>query len=116
MVKTLTFFLLLLPVLGLANELCSPTDTNYEFHNPIGTCGCEGHLWVAEGCQAAFYCIDSLSNEGCYKVRTKVRVVVTDFQKFMQTGMPGGGNSCHQHQRPNVGVSEEPAIFGRGHL
>ena len=38
------------------------------FENPIGTCTCEGQIWVEPGCKKAFYCLD-LEGHGCYDVR-----------------------------------------------
>ena len=53
---------------GAASALdCSTSGSTYEDSNPIGTCACDGQLWVAEGCREGFWCEDT-SGSGCYKV------------------------------------------------
>lgn len=38
--------------------------------NPIGTCACDGHLWVSQGCKEGYFCIER-EGKGCYKVSKK---------------------------------------------
>ena len=35
-------------------------------NNPLGTCRCDGELWLAEGCKYGFYCDSSMEDEGQY--------------------------------------------------
>ena len=47
--------------------------------NPLGSCNCNGQLWVSEGCSYGFYCDDTtdiggylrICNEVC-KLRPKI--------------------------------------------
>ena len=34
--------------------------------NPLGTCRCDGELWIAEGCKYGFKCDSTLPNGGEY--------------------------------------------------
>ena len=72
---TLALLLLGLCPLALAADLttvpvnCEPGNDDYLNVNPLGTCNCPGHLWVAESCRAGFYCPDGKgTSAGCYKV------------------------------------------------
>ena len=43
----------------------APTlDPNSVTENPLGTCRCNGELWVSEGCSYGFYCNDTLEIGG----------------------------------------------------
>lgn len=46
---------------------CDNVNAEVKQGNPLGTCACEGHLWIAPGCQEGFFCHDA-SGEGCYLV------------------------------------------------
>ena len=50
------------------DSLCDETDDNFLRVNPLGTCICEGHLYVSEDCTEGFYCSKENTQEGCYKV------------------------------------------------
>ena len=45
---------------------CGP-NAEQRNENPIGTCICDQHLWVAPGCREGYFCIDT-TGLGCYKV------------------------------------------------
>ena len=40
--------------------------------NPLGTCRCNGELWVSEGCSYGFYCDDTQEKGGYLKVCNEV--------------------------------------------
>lgn len=69
------FSALLLLVLGSMGQAlettpvnCEPGNPDYLNVNPLGTCFCPGHLWVAENCRAGFYCPEGKpTTAGCYK-------------------------------------------------
>ena len=78
MPNRLTYVVVLLIALGGAHALrsgddedyqtvCNATSPNHLDYNPIGTCNCDGHLWISEDCTEGFYCLDTDGN-GCYKV------------------------------------------------
>ena len=48
---------------------CDNTNAIERQNNPIGTCACEGHLWIAPGCQEGFFCYNS-TGYGCSLVRS----------------------------------------------
>ncbi len=63
--------------LGLVSaQYCDDTnpDQEYLFYNPIsgGKCYCDEHLWIADGCQEAFFCTGT-GNEGCHLVSCAAR-------------------------------------------
>lgn len=41
--------------------------------NPMGTCRCDGELWLAEGCSYAFHCHSAKPNGGDYIACPEVR-------------------------------------------
>ena len=47
-----------------SDEIDSTPDPNEVNNNPLGTCGCEGELWVSRGCSFGFYCNSSLPKGG----------------------------------------------------
>lgn len=49
-------------------DFCEDGESVHLPFNPIGTCSCEGHTWVAEGCQSAFFCEEEGTSNGCYLV------------------------------------------------
>ena len=57
---------LLLAPAALALD-CTLTDSEYRTENPIGTCACDGQVWVGANCLEGFWCED-MSGSGCYKV------------------------------------------------
>ena len=48
---------------------CRDNNTYYSSANPLGTCACEGHLWVGDDCKEGFYCLTEDTQQGCYIVR-----------------------------------------------
>ena len=71
--KTFAALLLLLSLTKLAlatspSILCQPGDEGYLTSNPLGTCQCDGHLYVTEDCKEGFFCA-SAEGEGCYIVK-----------------------------------------------
>ncbi|TRY74637.1 hypothetical protein TCAL_15615, partial [Tigriopus californicus] len=52
---------------------------NQVTQNPIGTCVCEGQLYVTNDCSEGFYCIDTLGN-GCHKVCNGTEILVASFE------------------------------------
>ena len=74
MASKLACFLALLAVSSHATAtmdteiICDETVEGYSTINPIGTCACEGHLYVGEDCSEGYYCVDT-TGKGCYKVR-----------------------------------------------
>lgn len=48
---------------GESPEAPNPEDVT---ENPLGTCRCNGEVWVSEGCTHAFYCDDTLDIGGQY--------------------------------------------------
>ena len=52
----------------------APTpDPSQVTENPLGTCRCDGELWVSEGCSYGFYCNETLPNGGELKICPEVR-------------------------------------------
>lgn len=51
-----------------SGEITDCGDGEIRDKNPIGTCICDQHLWVAPGCREGYFCIDT-TGKGCYKVR-----------------------------------------------
>ena len=51
--------------------VCDKSSDNYINSNPLGTCQCQGHLWVSESCREGFYCVgENDAQDGCYVVST----------------------------------------------
>ena len=44
----------------------TPFPPNEADGNPLGTCRCNGELWLAEGCKYGFICDDSVDIGGTY--------------------------------------------------
>ena len=55
--------------------------------NPLGTCACDGHLWVAPNCTEGFFCYDTQAN-GCHIVRARLENSVAKrvMKAYMQVG------------------------------
>jgi len=70
---------LTLTLLGLASALeCEQSGSEYRDSNPIGTCACDGQVWVAPGCLEGYWCEDT-SGSGCYKTCAAGEFLATDY-------------------------------------
>ena len=55
----------------------APTlDPDTVTENPLGTCRCNGELWVAEGCSYGFVCDDTAEKGGYLKNCPEVRKII----------------------------------------
>ena len=57
----------------------TPIPPNEVTENPLGTCRCNGELWVAEGCAYGFYCDDSKPIGGTYLYCDEVHYSTLDW-------------------------------------
>lgn len=51
---------------SVRGDWCEGAEPSSE--NPIGTCACEGHLWIDAGCHQGYWCEDT-TGTGCILVR-----------------------------------------------
>lgn len=47
-----------------SDEVDPPPNPENITDNPLGTCRCNGELWVSEGCSYGFYCNDTMEIGG----------------------------------------------------
>ena len=70
----ISLFLVVVGLVGLSLAQnpwhCDNTNAEEVQNNPIGTCACEGHLWVAPDCKEGFFCYNS-TGYGCSLVSTR---------------------------------------------
>ena len=74
-----------------SDEIASTPNPEDVTDNPLGTCRCNGELWVAEGCSFGFVCDDTNPDAGGYlKNCPAVRQVSgKPLWYFMNTFLPG---------------------------
>ena len=51
--------------------------------NPLGTCECDGQLWMNDACTEAFYCDSDLDNSGLTLFCPPVRCKLTKLPRLM---------------------------------
>ena len=79
-------FLFLLFGAVLAQEFSCDEGSEEREENPIGTCACDGHLWVSQGCKEGYFCIER-EGRGCYKVGFKLVLSVSFVSDVVTTSI-----------------------------
>ncbi|TRY75788.1 hypothetical protein TCAL_01295 [Tigriopus californicus] len=99
-----------------SNETAPPPNPDDVTENPLGTCRCNGELWVAEGCSFGFYCNDSIPDiGGTLKICDDGYVLIVDFENNDWDCVEDEGQ-CPLDQVNGVGCRQPDCLYGQNSL
>lgn len=98
-----------------SNETAPPPNPDDVTENPLGTCRCDGELWVSEGCSYGFYCNSSSPIGGSLKICEEDTVLIVDFENNSWDCQPENGQ-CPLDQVNGVGCRQPDCMYGHNDL